>query len=173
MFLQLNIKIIFAKDIDIPAEAVIGFLLASVHEQLWHLGAQATGGADQPLSMFRQELMIDARFIIVAVELAMAGNLEQVAIASHVAGEQQDVIVLTIQLPVAPAHRSAPDGLVGFNADNRLDLILFAGAEKFNGAMHDAMIGERQRRLPQPLGLFYQLFDAAQAVEHRIFRVNM
>ena len=67
VFLQLNIKILFAKDIDIPAKAFIGFLLPAMHEQLGHFRAQTAGGADDAFGMFGQKVMIDPRFIVVAV----------------------------------------------------------------------------------------------------------
>ena len=67
VFLQLNIKIIFAKDIHIPAKAVIRLLLAAMHEQLGYFRAQTAGGTDNALGVFGQKVMIDAGFIVVAV----------------------------------------------------------------------------------------------------------
>jgi hypothetical protein len=39
--------------------------------------------------------------------------------------------------------------------------------------MHGAVVGQRQRRLAQPLGALHELLDPAQAVEQRELRVDV
>jgi hypothetical protein len=173
VFLQLDKEILFAEDIDIPLEALFGFLFFALHQQIGHFGTQTTGGDDQTLGMFGQQIVVDARFVVVTIHLALAGNFEQVAIAGHIFCQQQQMIILTIKLRVAPTHWPAPHRLVGFDADNGLDLALFTGAEEFDGAVHYAVIGQCQRWLTQALGLGHQLLDAAQAVEQRVFGMGV
>ena len=62
---------------------------------------------------------------------------------------------------------------IGLDADHRADPGAFARAEEGDHAVHGAMVGKRQGRLPQPLGALDQLFDAAKAVEKRKLRVDV
>ena len=98
VLLQLDKEVLVAKDVDVPAQALVGFLLFALVEQLRHLGAQAAGGADQPFGVRGQKVVVDARLVVVAVQLGVRGDLEQVAIAGHVLGQQQQVVVLLVEL---------------------------------------------------------------------------
>ena len=107
----------------------------------------------KPFGVLGQEVMVDARLVVVAAQLGVRGNLEQVAIARHVAGQQQQVVVLFVELRVAAAHGAAVGRLVGLHADQGADPLPLAGAEELDRAVHDAMIGQRQGRLAEALGL--------------------
>ena len=58
-------------------------------------------------------------------------------------------------------------------ADYGLDPGLFRCAVKIDGAVHDAVVGYRKRRLPQLLRLAYKLFDAAGSVQQGILGMHM
>ena len=45
--------------------------------------------------------------------------------------------------------------------------------KKFDSSVHHAVIGQGKSLLPQPIGLFDQVFDTPQPIEHGIFGVNV
>ncbi len=128
MLLQLNEEVLAAKGLHIPAQALVGLPLLALIEQLGHLSTHTARGRNKPFGMGREEVVIDARLVIVAVELRVRGNLEQVAVAGEVLRQQQEVIILLVQLAIAPAHGAAPLGLVGFHAQQRLNACIPGGA---------------------------------------------
>ena len=68
--------------------------LLAVLEQRGQLGGQAAGGADQSLAVRSQVVGVDARPVVVAVDLGGGADLEQVAVAGHVLGQQQQVVAV-------------------------------------------------------------------------------
>ena len=58
-------------------------------------------------------------------------------------------------------------------ADDRADALGETGAVKRDRAVHHAMVGDGERRLPQLLGAVRQLLDAAGAVKQRVFRMHV
>jgi len=46
---------------------------------------------------------VDARLVVVAVELRVGAELEQVAVAGEILGQQQQVVAFLVQLAVAAA----------------------------------------------------------------------
>jgi hypothetical protein len=50
-------------------------------------------------------------------------------VSNHVFGQQQQMIVFTVQLGVSTTHRPTPSGLVGFDTHQRTDAGVTAGAK--------------------------------------------
>ena len=165
MLLQLDEKVLFAKELHVPAKTFVGLAFFALQQKLGHLSPQTAGAGDNPFSVGSQKIMVDPRLVVVAIELAVRSNFEQVAVANHVFGQQQQMIVFTVPLGVSAPHRPAPSGLVGFDPHQRTDASVTAGTEKLDGAMHGPMVGQRQRWLAQFDCLFDQIFDPAQPVE--------
>jgi hypothetical protein len=84
---------------------------------------------DNPFSVGGQEIMVDPWLVVVAIELAVRSNFEQVVVSNHVFGQQQQMIVFTVQLGVSTTHRPTPSGLVGFDTHQRTDAGVTAGAK--------------------------------------------
>ena len=64
-------------------------------------------------------------------------------------------------------------GHVGLGADDRLDPLLVALLVELERAVHVAVIGHADRRLPVGDGLGDQLVEARRAVEHRELGVDV
>ena len=94
--------------------------LPVVHlERLGHLAAEARGQPDQALAVLREVLAVDARLVVVAVEVGVRDEPAQVPVAGHVRREQDEVERLGVRLAFLVAHR--PPGDVRLDADDRLD----------------------------------------------------
>ncbi len=169
VFLDLDEKILFAKEIHIPAQAVVGLFFLALFQKLGHLRAQTASGGDQSLGVLFQKIVVDTGFVIEAVGVAVGRNLEQVAIAGHVAGQHQEMVVLLVELAVPAAHGPPPHGLIRLQTDDGLDLRLLGRPEELHRAVHGPVIRDGQGRMAQPLGLGHQILDPAQAVKQGIF----
>ena len=88
-------------------------------ERLRDLTAEAGGEADQSLGVARQELPVDPRLVVVAVEVGVGQEPAQVLEADEVLREEDEVERLRVGLPLPVAHRSPGDA--GLDADDRLD----------------------------------------------------
>ena len=88
------------------------------------LRRQAGRGGDDALGVLGQDLLIDARFVVVAFELRRRGQLEQIAIVRLILRQQQLVVARGVLLALAQVHASRSD--IGFHADNGLDVAVFS-----------------------------------------------
>ena len=78
-----------------------------------------------------------------------------------------------IQGLVPAAHVPAPSGQIGLDAQHGVDAVVPTGSVEVDGAVHDAVVGQRQGRLPQFGGASHQPIQAAQAVEEGKLGVGM
>ena len=62
---------------------------------------------------------------------------------------------------------------VGLEPDDRVDAALAALLVEVDGAVHVAVIGHADRRLPVGRGRPHDVADARRAVEHRVLGVQM
>ncbi len=95
--------------------------------------------------------------------------MQQIAVAGLVLGQQQHVVAGFVELGVFVAHAAA--GQVGFDADDGFDACFFGGTVKFEGAIHRAVVGEGDGRLPQFRRSPHQIIHPAQPVEQGVFAV--
>src|SRR5690606_17680257 len=105
-------------------------------EQPGNLGGHAAGGANQSVGVGGQIVGIDAGFVVVAVELGVTANFEQIFIAGHILGQQQQVMAVFILVGVFIGHAATEGGQIGFDSNNRLDPFFFTIAKEFDGSMH-------------------------------------
>ena len=96
VFLELDIPPLRPKDIAVPVQPLHGFLDLTGLDERGQLSRQAAGGADQPFAVRGQVVGVDARLIVVAVKLRIRADLEQVVIAGHVLGQQQQVVAALV-----------------------------------------------------------------------------
>src|ERR687887_394440 len=85
--------------------------------------------------MTLEQLPVDARLVVVPLEVGGRGELDQVAVAGVVGGEQREVRV-PLRL------RAAVVGNVDLAAEQRLDAVLLGLAVKLDRASHGAVVGE-------------------------------
>jgi hypothetical protein len=91
VLLQLQKEVVAAENFVIPIQLLACRFHVPLGDQPRHFGAHAPGGADQPLAVLRQQLVVDPRIIIKAIQLRCAGKLQQVAVTGLVLGDQQQV----------------------------------------------------------------------------------
>ncbi len=139
---------------------------------------QAAGGGDDSFGIRLEQLPVEPRLVVVALEERLRGELDQVPVAAIVLGEQGQVVVELVAavgiaagiVGPATAGRALGAGVVGhvgLRADDRLDPVLLALPVEVEDPVHVAVIGDPDRRLPVGNHLGDQLVEAGRAVEHR------
>ena len=120
-------------------------LIGAIAQQpLAEAGGQAPGEGDDPLGVLLDLGQVDARLAALQpLEEAGRRQPHEVAIAGVVGGQQREVVAF-----------DAPRALVGMvvdevdlTADDRLDPVCSACLLQLDGAVHDAVVGQPERRL--------------------------
>ena len=112
---------------------------------------------DQALGVLGEVLAVDARLVVVAVEVRVGDEPAQVLVAGPVPREQDQVVGLGVRLALAVGHRAPRD--VGLDADDRLDLGLLARLVEGDRAVQRAVVGQGERIEAERLRLVDQLGD--------------
>jgi hypothetical protein len=102
-----------------------------------HWTAEASRRPDQPRPVLGKHLEIDPRSIIVALELGQRGELQEVAIAGFVLGQEQQVIRLALLRP------GAAFGKIGLDSDNRVQACIRCRLIPLHRSVHDPMVSNR------------------------------
>jgi hypothetical protein len=89
VLLQLQVEAV--EDLLTPAGRLRRFLVAAVHQEAVHLAGVAAGEGDDPLAMLLEELLVHARLVVVALQVGLCDQRQQVAISGQVAGEEGDM----------------------------------------------------------------------------------
>ena len=164
--LHLDVGVVLAEDLDEPVEVggrVGGPLLL---ERLADASGEAAGERDQPLRVGLEQLPVDARLVVVALEVGRRGELDQVAVAGVVGGEEREV-------GVALGLGAAVVGDVDLAAEQRLDAVLAGLAVELDRPGHGAVVGEPDRRHLELSGAGREGRDAARPVEDRVLGVDV
>ena len=67
--------------------------LVALQQRLQHVAAEAAGGGDEALVVPLEQLPVDPGLVVVALEEGPAGELDEVAVAGVVLGQQGEVVV--------------------------------------------------------------------------------
>ncbi len=148
------------------ASSDFGFLAVAVLERLADAAGEAAGQGDEALGALREQLPVDARLVVVALEVGGRGELDEVGVAVVLLGEESQVVVALLLEATVVAH-------VHLTAENRLDSVLSGLSVELDGSGQRAVVGERNGRhleLGRPGG---ELWDPARSVEDRVFGVDV
>ncbi len=145
-----------------------GIVEAVGDDPLAEAAGEAAREGDDPLAVLRDDREVDGRLAAVqAVEEARARELDEVAVADVARRDEREVVVL-----VASARRLVVDE-VDLAADDRLDAVLAGGEVVLDGAVHDPVVGETQRRLAERRRPRGEGIDLARPVQQRVLRMDV
>ena len=142
-----------------------------VLERARDLAVQAGREADEPGAVLREVVAVDARLVVVAVDVGVGDDPAEVLIAGPVARQQDEVERLRVGLALAIEH--APAGDVGLDAEDRLDAPVDAGLVEGDRAVERAVVGDREAVEALRRGLADELVDPPEAVEKAELRVDV
>ena len=128
------------------------------------MAAEASARRHDPLRMLGQQRRIDARLVVVPLEVGTAGQAHQVAVAGLGGGQQGHVVEEVFATRRAVEPRAG--GEVGLHADDRLDPCGARRLVEVDRAVQHTVVGDRHRRLPVRGCGRDQLVHPPSAVEH-------
>ena len=169
--LDLEIEVLIAKERAQVERARARGLKVAADDGLRDLAGQTAREADQPLGVLVQQFPVDARLDIKALGEAGGYQIAEIAVALFVPAQQNEVgipVVDAVLLAVAAARRD-----IDLTADDGPDARGLAGLIEGDRAVHDAVVGDGQRLLPELGSAFGHAVDPARAVEQGVFTVDM
>ena len=82
-----------AEDVAVVVRQALGVVVAVRQQRFVDVAAQAGGQGDQALGVPGEKVLVDARLVVEAVEVAGGDQLDQVAVALLVFAQQDQVVV--------------------------------------------------------------------------------
>ncbi len=171
MILQFDEEVLAAEDVLEPGRGFERGLLFTLQDQLRHEAAETASRRGDPGMPSLEQLPVAARLVVVAVEVGVARDLDEVAVALVRLGEHREVedLVLAALRPVE-ARRVRE---VALHADDRLDADLVRGLVHRQSAVHVAVVGDAYGGLAIGRRGRDDLADPRRTVEHRVLGVQM
>ena len=166
----LQLQVVVVEDLAAPARQGERFVVAAVQQVAMHFARVAARQRDDARSVLFEQLPVHAGLVVVALQVGLGDELQQVAIAPLVS-RQQGEVVRRLVLHVARAPVSGRD--VGLDADDGLDA---AGARlsiEIDDAVEGAVVGDGAGLLAQLLYAIEQLGYPREAVEEAVFGMKV
>ena len=164
--LHLDVGGVLAEDLDEPVHLRRSVGGPGLLERLADPSGEAAGERDQPLGVGLEQLPVDARLVVVTLEVAGRGELDQVGVAGVVLGEEREVSV-----PLGLGAAVVAD--VDLAAENRLDSDLSGLPVELDGPGKRAVIGEPDGGHLELSSPSRKGRDAARPVEDRVLGVDV
>ena len=149
MVLELQIIVVRSKNLRVLERRLLCSLIVPLHEKLRKPTCQTRRKRDKPLVVLFQQLHIHARAVIKAVQKAARDHIAEVPVARLVFAEQHQVVCLAVKRVHLVKARSGRD--IDLAADDGLHARRLRRLVKVNCAVHDAVVGDGDRVLPQLL----------------------
>ena len=164
--LDLEIGRIRPEDVTKIRDLLLGLGGVPVLERLADPAGEAAREREESLGVALQELPVDPRLVVVALEVAGRGELDQVRVALVRLGQKG-------QVRIALLLRPAVVGDVDLAADDRLHACLPGLLVELDRAGERPMVGEGDGRHLELRGPRREVRDAARAVEDRVLGVDV
>ena len=173
MILEFEIKVLWTECLLEPINRLARLGQLVLLDPLRDFAGQAAGKRDQPVLVGRKQFFINARLVVITLQMRRRGEPNQVAVPRLVLGQQHQVMI-----DIAPAAaglflQSAARGHIHFATDDRLDAFLLGRLVKINRAIKHSVVGDRQRRQLQLMGPIHQPVQPTSAIEQGILGVQM
>jgi hypothetical protein len=161
VILNFQEEVFLAEDFGVFAGHLAGFVVLIFEERFVDVAAEAGREADEAFGVLLKELFIDAGLVVETVEVAGGDELDEIAVAVLILGEEDEVVV------AAGVGFVVVDD-VEFAADDRVDAFGFGGVVELDATEEIAVIGHGNGG-HLLLGCdVHELLDFAGAVEERV-----
>ena len=124
--------------------------------------------------MLGQNFLVDARLVIIALDVGGGGEPDQVFITGFILGQENQVVV-NVATPASAGFlfQAASRGDINFATDNGLDPLVQRRLVKINGAVENAVVGDAERGKFQFVRFFHQFVQTAGPIEQGKLAVQM
>ena len=173
VLLHLEVDVLAAEHAQQIVGVSAGLPVAILEQALAEARGQAARERDHALGVALDLGEVDGRLAALqALQKAGRGELDEVAVAVVVGGEQRQVVALGPGGWALRRRRVVVDQ-VDLTADDRLDAVLRARLVELDRAVHHAVVGEAEGRLTELRRALGQRVDLAGAVEQRVLGVDV
>jgi hypothetical protein len=171
--LDLHEIVVLAEDLLVPARRLPGLGEVARADGPRDLRVQAAREHEQPLGVLGQQLLVHPRLVVEALEIGLGDQLDEVAVAGDVADEDGQVVgaLVTAVLRAPLGARARRD--VELAADDRLHARLHRRLVELDRAEEVAVVGQRDGREVEVLGLLDELLELGGSVEEAVLRVDV
>ncbi len=164
--LHLDVHGVAPEELDEAVEVLTCVLPAPLGERLRHATGEAARERDDALRVALEQLPVDARLVVVPLEVAERAELDQVRVPLvRLCEEGQVRVALRLRLAVVRDVDLAPD--------ERLDALLARLPAELDHTRERAVVRERDGRHLEPRCLLHESGDPARAVQDRVLRVDV
>ena len=139
-----------------------------LEQGLGHLAAEAGRQADEALRVVAQDLLVDPRVVVEALQVPHRVEVGQVLVADLVLGQEDEVEVAPVGPVLAVGRRD-----VGLAAEDELDALLLGGGVEVHRAEHVAVVGDRDRVHAELEDAGEEILHPDRSVEQAVLRVQM
>jgi hypothetical protein len=165
--LHLEEEVALAEDVAVDARGALGVLDLLLEERLVDLALEARGEPDQAFVAFGQNVPVDARLVVEAVDERGRRELDQVPVPGEILREEDHVeVALAARAILARAGRD-----VRLHPEDRLDPRLLRLLVELDRPEQVAVVGERERGHAELGRALDHRVDLARAVEQAVVGV--
>ncbi len=168
--LQLDVDVLAPEDLDEAVELLAGAGSVAGEQRLAGAPGEAARERDDAVGVLLEQRVVDARLVVVALEVAERAELDQVVVARGRLGQQREVVPVALRRVLA---RAAVVDEVDLAAEQRLDPRLAGDAVELDRAGHRAVIGDPDRGHAELHRTLDELRDTAGAVQDRILGMDV
>ena len=169
--------VVVAEEVLVPLRDALRLVHAVRVDGARHFARDAGGGADDPLMVLFEQVVVDARVVVEAVDVGLGDEAHEVVVAGEVLREEDQVVA---PLVLVARRVVARGGDVRLAAEDRLDLrkvaVALRGAALVVERLQSeqvAVVGDRQRRHPPFARAPHERLDAALPVQEGIGRMDV
>src|SRR5690606_3878923 len=120
---------------------------AELKQGMRQLAAQTAGKGDEAFVMRPEQLEVDPRLDEMTFDVSQAGQTTERLVPLQVLGQQGEVMGAAVPVVLGASLLEAGAGNeVGLEADDGLHPLADAGLVELDGAVHVAVVGDRQGR---------------------------
>ncbi len=157
----------------VPARRRLGLLRLAAQQVVGDLALDAGRHDQQAVLVFFQQLLVDARLAVEALQERGGDQLAEVAVALVVAHQRQQVEVVQLVLAAVGAVEARARRQVELGADDGLDLALLGLLVEVDRAQDRAVVGQRHGGHLEGARLLEQVVDLQGGVEQAVLRVHV
>ena len=156
----------------VPADDALGFDEVFGFEGAVEFAGGAAREDDDAVAVLLEQFAVDAGAVVEAFEVGAGGELDQVAPALVVLGEE-DEVVSGFGGAAGFAVEAATGREVGLHAEQGLDAGGAGGLVEIDCAVEVAVVGDREGLLSELAGAFDEGVDASESVEFAVLGVGV
>ena len=171
--LDLHEVVVLAEDFLVPPGGLPRPRGVARAERARDLGVETAREHEQAGRVLGEQLLVHARLVVETLQVGLGDELDQVPVASEIAHQHGQVVGALVATVLGAALGPPAGGDVELAAHDGLDPGLLGGQVEIDGAEEVAVVGERDRRELQALGLGHELLELGGAVEEAVLRVDV